>query len=185
MNTKKMATAAAIVLEDGTATYEPLYSGKDLMELYPTAKKIILFPSVYEAAIFAQKLKRTEDNVKEIREKYPAGTALELDYMDEEDNVKEIREKYPAGTVLELDYMDEEDNVKEIREKYPAGTVLELDYMDDVQAPPKGSRMTVTYVDDMETIHGNWNNGSTIGLVPSCDRFHVVDTEAFEPDRSK
>lgn len=137
MNTKKMATAAAIVLEDGTATYEPLYSGKDLMELYPTAKKIILFPSVYEAAIFAQKLKRTEDNVKEIRE------------------------------------------------KYPAGTVLELDYMDDVQAPPKGSRMTVTYVDDMETIHGNWNNGSTIGLVPSCDRFHVVDTEAFEPDRSK
>ena len=161
MNTKKMATAAAIVLEDGTATYEPLYSGKDMMELYPTAKKIILFPSVYEAAIFAQKLKRTEDNVKEIREKYPAGTALELDYMDEEDNVKEIREKYPAGTVLELDYMD------------------------DVQAPPKGSRMTVTYVDDMETIHGNWNNGSTIGLVPSCDRFHVVDTEAFEPDRSK
>ena len=137
MNTKKMATAAAIVLEDGTATYEPLYSGKDLMELYPTAKKIILFPSVYEAAIFAQKLKRTEDNVKEIRE------------------------------------------------KYPAGTVLELDYMDDVQAPPKESRMTVTYVDDMGTIHGNWNNGSTIGLVPSCDRFHVVDTEAFEPDRSK
>ena len=160
MNTKKMATAAAIVLEDGTATYEPLYSGKDLMELYPTAKKIILFPSVYEAAIFAQKLKRTEDNVKEIREKYPAGTALELDYMDEEDNVKEIREKYPAGTVLELDYMD------------------------DVQAPPKGSRMTVTYVDDMETIHGNWNNGSTIGLVPSCDRFHVVDTEALEPERN-
>lgn len=136
MNTKKMATAAAIVLEDGTATYEPLYSGKDLMELYPTAKKIILFPSVYEAAIFAQKLKRTEDNVKEIRE------------------------------------------------KYPAGTVLELDYMDDVQAPPKGSRMTVTYVDDMETIHGNWNNGSTIGLVPSCDRFHVVDTEALEPERN-
>ena len=137
MNTKKMATAAAIVLEDGTATYEPLYSGKDLMELYPTAKKIILFPSVYEAAIFAQKPKRTEDNVKEIRE------------------------------------------------KYPAGTVLELDYMDDVQAPPKESRMTVTYVDDMGTIHGNWNNGSTIGLVPSCDRFHVVDTEALEPDRSK
>lgn len=136
MNTKKMATAAAIVLEDGTATYEPLYSGKDLMELYPTAKKIILFPSVYEAAIFAQKLKRTEDNVKEIRE------------------------------------------------KYPAGTVLELDYMDDVQAPPKESRMTVTYVDDMGTIHGNWNNGSTIGLVPSCDRFHVVDTEALEPERN-
>ena len=136
MNTKKMATAAAIVLEDGTATYEPLYSGKDLMELYPTAKKIILFPSVYEAAIFAQKPKRTEDNVKEIRE------------------------------------------------KYPAGTVLELDYMDDVQAPPKESRMTVTYVDDMGTIHGNWNNGSTIGLVPSCDRFHVVDTEALEPERN-
>lgn len=136
MNTKKMATAAAIVLEDGTATYEPLYSGKDLMELYPTAKKIILFPSVYEAAIFAQKLKRTEDNVKEIRE------------------------------------------------KYPAGTVLELDYMDDVQAPPKESRMTVTYVDDMGTIHGNWNNGSTIGLVPSCDRFHVVDTEALESERN-
>ena len=137
MNTKKMATAAAIVLEDGTATYEPLYSGKDLMELYPKAKKIILFPSVYEAAMFAQKSKRTED--------------------------------YVEG----------------IRRKYPAGTVLELDYVDDLQALPKGSRMTVEHVDDIGTIHGNWDNGSTIGLVPSCDRFHVVDTEALEPDRSK
>lgn len=27
-------------------------------------------------------------------------------------------------------------------------------------------------------------NGSTIGLVPSCDRFHVVDTEALEPERN-
>ena len=52
MNTKKMATAAAIVLEDGTATYEPLYSGKDLMELYPTAKKIILFLEIFFTFFF-------------------------------------------------------------------------------------------------------------------------------------
>ena len=134
MNTKKMATAAVIVLEDGTATFEPLYSGKDLMELYPKAKKIILFPSAYEAAMFAQESKRTEGYVKGIQG------------------------------------------------KYPAGTVLELDYMDDIQAPPKGSRMTVEHVDDIGTIHGNWDNGSSIGLVPSCDRFHVVDTKAHEPE---
>lgn len=146
MNTKKMATAAVIVLPHGKATFEPLYSGKDLMELYPKAEKIILFPSVSEAAMYAQNLERGAKN-----------------------EMSKQRENY----------------VKRVREKYPAGTVLELDYMDDVQAPPKGSRMTVTYVDDMGTIHGNWDNGSTIGLVPSCDRFHVVDTEALEPDRSK
>lgn len=146
MNPKKMATAAAIVLEDGTATFEPLYSGKDLMELYPKAKNIILFSSVYEAAMFAQNLERGAKNEMSKRT---------------------------------------EDYVKRMREKYPTGTVLELDHMDDIQAPPKGSRMTVTHVDDMGTIHGTWDNGSTIGLVPSCDRFHVVDTEALEPDRSK
>lgn len=146
MSKKKMAAAAVIVLPNGKATFEPLYSGKDLIELYPNAKKIILFSSVYEAAMFAQKLERGAKN----------------------EMLKQT-----------------EDYAKRMREKYPTGTVLELDYMDDTQAPPKGSRMTVDHLDSMGTLHGSWDNGSSIGLIPSCDRFHVVDTKANEPDRSK
>ena len=88
MNTKKMATAAVIVLPHGKATFEPLYSGKDLMELYPKAEKIILFSSVSEAAMYAQNLERGAKNeMSKQRENY----------------VKRVREKYTDGTVLELE----------------------------------------------------------------------------------
>ena len=36
----------------------------------------------------------------------------------------------------------------ELRERYPVGTVLVVDRMEDVQAPPVGTRGTVTHIDD-------------------------------------
>ena len=40
------------------------------------------------------------------------------------------------------------DQLKRLRETYPAGTRVELIQMDDQQAPPTGTKGTVTGVDD-------------------------------------
>lgn len=67
------------------------------------------------------------------------------------------------------------DKVKSLKERYPAGTRIMLDYMDDPYHPiEKGMTGTVTDIDDMGTIHMKWDNGSSLGLCPDTDRFHVV-----------
>lgn len=57
------------------------------------------------------------------------------------------------------------DIVESLREKYPEGTHVKLVRMDDPQAPPVGTHGTVIYVDDMATIHVNWDTGSSLGAV--------------------
>ena len=52
-----------------------------------------------------------------------------------------------------------------LRINYPKGTRVELVKMDDAKAPPIGTLGTVTTVDSIGTIHVNWDNGSTLGVV--------------------
>jgi hypothetical protein len=40
-----------------------------------------------------------------------------------------------------------------------------------------GDRGTVDFVDDMGTIHINWDNGSQIGLVPGEDQYKLLENE--------
>lgn len=61
--------------------------------------------------------------------------------------------------------------VKQLKEEYPIGTRVKLIYMEDEQAPPNGTLGTVVGVDDMGTILVNWDNGSTLSLVPNVDIF--------------
>lgn len=56
-------------------------------------------------------------------------------------------------------------SVDVLRAIYPKGTRVELELMNDFQSPPKGTLGTVTNVDDMGTIHIDWDNGSTLGIV--------------------
>ncbi len=65
-------------------------------------------------------------------------------------------------------YPDRE-TVRGLRAEYPAGTRVELVSMDDVQAPPPGTRGTVTWVDDTGTVHVRWDNGSGLGVVYGAD----------------
>lgn len=68
--------------------------------------------------------------------------------------------------------------VERLRKRYPVGTVVMLDYMDDPYRPvPSGTTGTVDYVDDAGTIHVSWENGSTLGICPAADRFHVIRKE--------
>ena len=73
--------------------------------------------------------------------------------------------------------------VQRMKEQYPAGTRIELDYMGDDPRPiAPGTRGTVRVVDDMGTVHCDFDNGRRLGLVPCEDSFHAI-TERSRADR--
>ena len=67
--------------------------------------------------------------------------------------------KYPTKEALQR-----------LREQYPAGTRVELLQMDDVQAPPIGTKGTVTGVDDTGSLMVNWDNGSGLNVIYGIGR---------------
>ncbi len=46
--------------------------------------------------------------------------------------------------------------------------------MDDIQGVEKGIKGTVVGVDDMGTVHMEWDNGRGLGLIPGEDNFIVL-----------
>lgn len=60
--------------------------------------------------------------------------------------------------------------VERLRLRYPAGTRVELVEMEDVQAPPIGTRGTVTGVDDAGSLLVDWDNGSGLNVIYGVDR---------------
>jgi hypothetical protein len=62
-----------------------------------------------------------------------------------------------------------------LRYNYPKGTRIELISMEDPYAPvPSGTKGTVEFVDDMGTIHMQWDNGRTLGLIDGEDEFMII-----------
>jgi hypothetical protein len=64
-------------------------------------------------------------------------------------------------------------NVEEYRIKTIklSGRRVRCDEMNDPQPVESGTLGTISHVDDMGTIHVNWDNGRTLGLVPEEDKF--------------
>lgn len=56
-----------------------------------------------------------------------------------------------------------------IKERFPVGTRVELVFMDDMHAPPVGTKGTVRWVDDIGTVHVDWDNGSMLGAAWGAD----------------
>ena len=67
--------------------------------------------------------------------------------------------------------------VERIRGEYPAGTRVELVRMDDVQAPPIGTKGTVTGVDDTASVMVAWDNGSSLHAIYGVDKIRKVQQE--------
>lgn len=66
------------------------------------------------------------------------------------------------------------------KEHYPCGTRVQLDSMrDDPRPVPAGTRGTVVTVDDIGTVHVNFDNGRALGICPEVDKFHKI-TEQTE-----
>lgn len=60
--------------------------------------------------------------------------------------------------------------VLRLREQYPPGSRVELIRMDDPYAALKpGDQGTVSFVDDIGTVHINWNSGSSLGAAYGRD----------------
>lgn len=73
--------------------------------------------------------------------------------------------------------------VQRMKDMYKPGTRIELDFMGDDPRPiPPGTRGTVRIVDDMGTVHCDFDNGRRLGLIPGEDSFHSI-TERKRDDR--
>lgn len=65
--------------------------------------------------------------------------------------------------------------VKAMKERFPAGTRIVLDRMGYDPDPIEcGETGTVTGVDDIGTVHVDWDSGRRLGLIPGHDTFRVV-----------
>ena len=62
------------------------------------------------------------------------------------------------------------------RKNYPAGTRIQLDRMnaDDPRPVPAGTKGTVISVDDIGTVHCEFDNGRCLGICPEVDAFHKI-----------
>ena len=65
--------------------------------------------------------------------------------------------------------------VEQVRRQYPVGTRVELLHMDDVQAPPIGTKGTVTGVDDTGSLMVDWDNGSGLNVIYGVERVRKVE----------
>ena len=66
--------------------------------------------------------------------------------------------------------------LQRLREQYPKGTRVELIHMDDPYNTKliPGSKGTVRFVDDIDTIHVQWDCGSGLGLIPGEDAWKKI-----------
>lgn len=71
-----------------------------------------------------------------------------------------------------------ETQIKQLKEQYPPGMRIMLDQMgDDPQPIESGTTGTVKVVDDMGTLHCDFDNGRFLGVCPEVDRFHKIEQE--------
>lgn len=64
--------------------------------------------------------------------------------------------------------------VERVRRQYPVGTRVELVQMDDMQAPPIGTKGTVTGVDDTASLLVAWDNGSHLNVIYGEDAVRKI-----------
>lgn len=68
------------------------------------------------------------------------------------------------------------ETVELLKKQFTTGTRVELVHMEDsYRTLPPGETGTVTCVDDIGTIHVNWDCGSTLGLAYGVDICRKID----------
>lgn len=65
--------------------------------------------------------------------------------------------------------------IETLKRRYPEGTRIMLDHMGNDPHPiPNGTLGTVKHVDDIGTVHCDFDNGRQLGLVAGEDVFHKL-----------
>ena len=76
--------------------------------------------------------------------------------------------------------------IENLRKKFPVGTRVVLMRMNDRQAPPLGTKGTVTGVDDIGSIMVDWDNGSGLNVVYGedlCRKLDAVKTICYNKEQ--
>ena len=66
-------------------------------------------------------------------------------------------------------------DIKSLKQRYPIGSRIKCISMKDEISVPPNTYGTIKNVDDMGTIHVNWDNGSTLGLIADVDEFELIN----------
>lgn len=78
------------------------------------------------------------------------------------------------------------DTAKFTKSMYPEGTRIQLISMaDDPHPVENGVRGTVRFVDDMGTVHVDWDNGRTLGVIPGEDNFRTLNAQEIAEEQAK
>ena len=84
---------------------------------------------------------------------------------------------------LKLEREEQKHDRKNALPKWVSYFVLKI-FMEDPQAVPPGTRGTVQFVDDIGSIHMNWDNGRTLALVPKEDSFRKLTEQEIEQEQN-
>lgn len=78
---------------------------------------------------------------------------------------------------MERDGEMSQKEIEEAKEKYKPGMKLKLlkEMYDEKYSVPVGEIGIIDFVDDIGTIHINWECGSSLGLIPNVDKFEEVE----------
>lgn len=75
-----------------------------------------------------------------------------------------------------------EAQIEYYKQNYPKGTRVQLDRMGDDPMPVEpGTKGTVVSVDDMGTLHCEFDNGRCLGICPEVDSFHKISEQTEAP----
>ena len=66
------------------------------------------------------------------------------------------------------------DEIQKLRKEFPQGTKVKLIKMNDVQSPEPATIGFVIGVDDIGTIHVQWETGGVLGLIVGEDEFEKL-----------
>ena len=72
-----------------------------------------------------------------------------------------------------------------IKDRYPVGTRIMLLHMGSDQRPIEpNSKGTVVAVDDIGTVHCDFDNGRSLGMIPGEDTFRTLTAEEIAEEQS-
>ena len=76
-------------------------------------------------------------------------------------------------------------SAQRIKDNYPPGTrIMLLQMGDDPRPVEDNTRGTVKTVDDMGTLHCDFDNGRSLGIVPSEDSFRKLTDEGLAKEEN-
>ncbi len=74
---------------------------------------------------------------------------------------------------------------EQLKEDYPKGTrIVLLSMGDDPRPIESGTRGTVKFVDDLATVHCNFDNGRSLGLAYGEDRYRKLTEQEIEEENN-